>query len=159
MSSLSRPIAPQLPDRIDGVQGAFPYTIKEQTFVPGGVLIHEYLPLEYVFISELGNDLTYQTTYWEVDRFWSLFIPDKGVYERTRNKLLQQEQVVVDYTDHSDLNIYIVDHKHVDGLRELYKTLLDELRGMDRESINRRLKEIGLHRIDNTLQQYYQNQG
>lgn len=144
-------LIPPVPPVVDGVSQN---PIKEGPYQPKGILSHEYFPLETVMISECGNDLSYMTTYWSVDRIWQLFIKDKGVYERLRDKLLQQRTVVVDYTDMNNLGIYIPKPKYFSGIDQMFRTVIDELRQLDRESLDRHLSE-GM-KIEDVLSSHYE---
>jgi hypothetical protein len=148
-------IAPtyEFPDRIDGINSVNE-GIKEAAFIPEGVLIHEYYPLEWVFIKEIGNDLTYIGSHWDLDRYWKNYIKDRLIYERLRNKYLLGQQVVVDYTTYPNLGIYIPINKYVSGIGELYKTMLDECRSLDKEALDRIIKEQGYAKIEDTIAHY-----
>jgi hypothetical protein len=141
-----------LPPKVDGVSQD---SIKEGPYQPRGVLAHEYFPLETVIVTEYGNDLSYTANYFSVSKIWRLYIPDNDLYERLRNKLLQQRVVVVDYTDMSNLGIYLPKTKHFNGIDELFKTALGDLRELDRESLDRHLSEVGHRTVDDVLKSHY----
>ena len=147
-----------LPDRIDGVTTEAE-GLRQAAFVPEGVLVHEYFPLEWVIIKEVGNDLSYSTTYWDVDRFWQAYIRDRGIYERLRDRFLLGQPVVVDYTDAFKLGIYIPKNKYISGIDELYKTMMSDLRELDRKDIERILKEQGYAEIEDTLASHNRRTG
>ena len=133
-----KPLPPK-PPIIDGVTQE---PTKEGPYNPRGVLSHEYFPLELVAITEIGNDLNYMASYWQVTKIWKLFIPKLEVYERLRDKLLQGRTVVVDYSDMLNLGIYIPKNKQIDGLNELFKSTVMDLRELDRENLDRHLSEM-----------------
>jgi hypothetical protein len=138
------------PDRIDGVTSVNE-GVKEAAFVPEGVLIHEYYPLEWVLVKEIGNDLIYIGSHWDLDRYWQNYIKDRLVYERLRNKYLLGQPVVVDYTTYPNLGVYIPINKYISGIGELYKTMLEECRSLDKESLERIIKEQGFAKIEDTI--------
>jgi hypothetical protein len=144
-----RPIPPRA---VDGVSQNI---TKDGPYQPKGILSHEYFSPEFVLISEYGNDLVYSATYWDVDKIWQLYIRNRDIYERLRDKLLQQRLVVVDYSDMNNLGIYIPKHTYVSGIEELFKTVLDDLRAMDRETLDRHLAE-GFRKLDNVLSSHYE---
>ena len=150
MSTGDKPLPPR---NIDGVSTST--TIKDAAYDPKGVLAHEFFPLESVMITEYGSDLCYMATYWEVDKIWRLYIQDIDVYDRLRAKLLQQRVVVVDYSDMKNLGIYLPKNKYISGIDELYKTVLDELRQLDRESLDRHLSEMTYRTFDDVLKSHY----
>jgi len=141
------------PKRIDGVS-TDPH--QEGPYNPKGILSHEYYPLETVFVTEYGNDLSYMASYWAVDKIWQLFIRNRDTYERLRDKLLQQRVVVVDYNDMNNLGIYIPKHRYISGIEELFKTVLDDLRQMDREALDKHLADINAHTIEDVLKSHYE---
>jgi hypothetical protein len=132
-----RPIPPKI---IDGVKEES--SVKDGSYDPKGVLSHEFFPPTSVLICDIGSDLSYLASYWLVDKIWRLFIHDVDVYERLRDKLLQQRVVVVDYTDMNNLGIYIPKPKHVDGMEEMFRATVDVLRDMDKENLDRHLSEV-----------------
>lgn len=140
-----------LPPVIDGVTQN---RTNEGPYDPKGILSHEYFPLESVMITEYGNDLSYMTNYFIVDRIWKLYISNTSTYERLRDKLLQQRIVVVDYTDMSNLGVYIPKPKYFSGIDEMFKTVLDDLRQLDKESLDRHLSE-GM-RIEDVLTSHFE---
>jgi hypothetical protein len=146
-----------IPPRIDGVRSELePWT--QKAFIPEGVLKHEYYPLEYVIITEMGNDLSYMTTYWDVDRIWKNHIKDRDQYERARAKLLVGEPVILDYSDMDNVEVFIQNHRHISGIHELYKTTIEELRALDREDLEK-LLEHGPMKIEELLEKHYTRLG
>jgi hypothetical protein len=148
-----RPIPPR---NIDGVAQT---TAKEGSYEPKGILSHEFFSPELVLITEYGNDLSYIASYWAVDKIWQLYIRNRDTYERLRDKLLQQRVVVVDYTDMNNLGIYIPKHTYVNGIEELFKTVLDDLRQMDKESLDRHLAGMEYMKIEDAMAAYHQAKG
>jgi hypothetical protein len=148
-----RPIPPR---NIDGVSQD---TQKQGPYEPRGILSHEYFSPDFVLITEYGNDLSYASDYWAIDKIWQLYIRNRDIYERLRDKLLQQRVVVVDYTNMNNLGIYIPKHTYVNGIEELFKTVLDELRAMDKESLERHLAGLDYMKIDDTIEKYHQSKG
>jgi hypothetical protein len=146
-----RPIPPR---NIDGVAQT---TLKEGPYEPKGILSHEYFSPELVLITEYGNDLSYAASYWAVDKIWQLYIRNRDTYERLRDKLLQQRVVVVDYTDMNSLGIYIPKHTYINGIEELFKTVLDDLRQMDKESLDRHLAGLEYMKIEDVISQHHLN--
>jgi hypothetical protein len=148
-----RPIPPRAIDGVSTDTGP-----KDAHYDPQGVLSHEFYPPTSVMITQLDSDLSYMATYWEVENIWRLFILNRDIYERARDKLLQSRTVVVDYTDMHNLGIYIPKNVYVSGIDELYKTMLDDLRQMDRENLDRHLTEsrAGRNKIDDVLQSHYE---
>jgi hypothetical protein len=142
------------PKIIDGVSQDS--GVKEGAYLPKGILSHNYFPPELVLVSEYGNDLSYMASYWSVDRIWKLYIPNVDVYERLRDKLLQQRNVVVDYTDMNNLGIFIPKNKYFSGIDEYFKTVLDDLRSMDREALDRHLMEVGHMSMQQVLDSHYE---
>lgn len=152
MATGDKPLPPR---SIDGVSTSA--TIQEGPYEPKGVLSHQYFPLESVMITEYGNDLSYMSSYWAVDKIWRLYIPDIGVYDRLRAKLLQQRVVVVDYTDMKNLGIYLPKNKYVSGIDELFRTTIDDLRELDKESLDRHLSEG--RKVEDVLTSHYNKIG
>jgi hypothetical protein len=146
-----RPIPPR---NIDGVSQT---SHQEGPFEPRGILSHEYFPPLMVLVTEYGNDLTYMASYWDVDKIWQLYIRNRNTYERLRDKLLQQRLVVVDYTNMHNLGIYIPKHTYVNGIEELFKTVLDDLRLMDKESLERHLSGLDYMKIDDVIEKHHQS--
>jgi hypothetical protein len=145
----------ELPERVDGVTSVNE-GVKEASFIPEGVLIHEYYPKEWVLIKEIGNDLEYIASYWDLDRFWQNYIKDRLVYERLRNKFLLGQPVVIDYTTYPNLGVYIPINKYISGLGELYKTMLEECKELDKEALERIIREQGYAKLEDTMATYNQ---
>jgi hypothetical protein len=59
----------------------------------------------------------------------------------------------------NNLGIYIPKHTYISGIEELFKTVLDELRSLDKESLDRHLAGLEYMKLEDTMAAYYQSKG
>jgi hypothetical protein len=129
-----------LPTRIDGVSQEV--AIPEGPFRPEGVLEFQYIPLEMVIVKEIGSDLVYSTTWWSVERNWRVFL-EKHTYDRLISKFLQQDIVVLDYSNTRKPRVFLPRDQKINGFVSLYKETVDDLRNMNSEELQEHLANLG----------------